>query len=584
MERAPFESACSEATLKILADIAGSPPADAARQYGLIDSILCLLGRSEFDADVPSADRALADAAAATSLAAFDCLLALVADPVCGLDVLEHLAQHSWAAHDVVCFVARGHPQGIQLLADISAASPQGLLAVSRALDDAVHAAAVYAEAHTTPAVAATLSPAREAVGLGPVELRESADGSCFRAEVRRLTRAAECAWQTLPWRCWPPGMAPRTKQEQRNAAESLQRLRAQTARPGITGSEKKKLNRMMAQIALDGTADFVDAMVEGGVFEQSKVFTAAARAGDARLCDADEFQAGRNAWACFGLQLVLLGDVADCNAAVVGYSMLYPYSDNLLDDPAMTRDAKVAFQQLFRQRLAGDASVPPPAGRTGELVWKQVALIESQWDREEHANVFHSLVAINDAQTHSLKQHVPPLEAKYGEILDITIEKGGTSVLADLFVSKGGKTTRLLAAYAFHLGVALQIVDDLQDVAQDVAAGQQTLFTVPSVLRGLHADAGAHRLAHLLTEVIRRPIEATASSATPAGFNRAMLQDGKLHMCLVTALKAIFRAPDLFSEACLAAAARRSPLPRAQMSKLAGMRTLMKMVKADAI
>ena len=215
--------------------------------------------------------------------------------------------------------------------------------------------------------------------------------------------------------------------------------------------------------------------------------------------------------------------------------------------------------------------------------VWSQVGLVESQWPRgPETANVYHALVAINDAQTRSLDQHVPVTEARYGDILEITCLKGGTSVLADLYVCAGGCVTPQEAAYAYHLGMALQLVDDLQDVAEDLAAGQQTLFTVPRALQGLHADAGARRLAHLLAHVI---MHERAGEADPTRAARSrMLRQGKMSMCMSMVLKAIMRAQPMFSAACLDEAEARSPLPRAEMAKLKGMRSLMRLVKADAI
>jgi hypothetical protein len=629
----------AEALIALLLKLAAESPRDVVERYGLLESLLCIIGRQEFELDLPSASAlpgTLEPAPEATAAhAALSCLLALCAPgSACRTALLLWLGQHMWAAHDLVCILVARREEAHFILVQIAQAAPVGMHAVASALKDACVAAAVYnapiATADSTTmhsdqlvhSVAAALAPTCRAIGLDMSSIvaetlgtAAAGDGACFQAEVRRLVRAAVCAWQTLPSSEWPATMPPRAKKTQTSAMDKMFELRATAALPETSPQQRRELNRDMAVIALDGTPAFLDAMVHGGVFAQTKAFSSAAIRGDAALCEKDEFQAGRNAWACFGLQLVLLGVPVDCNAAVVGYSMLYPYSDNLLDDPTLTKGDKLVFQALFRQRLAG-AAVSPPSGESARLCWEQVRLIESMWPRHEHGSVYHSLVAISDAQTHSLQQHVPPDQARYGSILDITVEKGGTSVLADLLVCVGGRFTRAQAAYAFHLGVALQLVDDLQDVDEDLRAGQQTLFTVPAALHGQRADRYARRLAHMLIKVIDRPVAVTAvdsdsaellpvdtlvagsamptcaehSPSVPAATTTrnsqetALLQEGMLRMCLVTALKAVMRAPNLFSDEFLCQAATRCPLPRAQMAKLSGMRTLMKLVKADAL
>lgn len=66
--------------------------------------------------------------------------------------------------------------------------------------------------------------------------------------------------------------------------------------------------------------------------------------------------------------------------------------------------------------------------------------------------NAFNSMIAINEAQTKSLLQHtkaIPPNEL----IMEISMEKGGTSVLADGYLVEGDMTEED-ALFAFGLGV----------------------------------------------------------------------------------------------------------------------------------
>ena len=60
-----------------------------------------------------------------------------------------------------------------------------------------------------------------------------------------------------------------------------------------------------------------------------------------------------RNVWIMNGVQL--MADVpVKITPSVFAYSMIYPYSDNFLDDPNVTEEEKQAFSKRFNQRLHG--------------------------------------------------------------------------------------------------------------------------------------------------------------------------------------------------------------------------------------
>ena len=187
----------------------------------------------------------------------------------------------------------------------------------------------------------------------------------------------------------------------------------------------------------------------------------------------------------------VALGD------ALFAYSMLYPLTDNLLDDPARDARAKRAFNRRFGRRLAGEAVAPADDGETA--VFALVARIEDEFPRGAFPEVHESLLAIHAGQTRSLAQQDDP-ELSAEALLSISCEKGGTSVLADLFLVAGrpaGPDRR----FAFGYGVFLQLLDDLQDVEADLAAGHQTLFT-RAAARGV-LDEPAARLARFVDRVL---------------------------------------------------------------------------------
>ena len=77
------------------------------------------------------------------------------------------------------------------------------------------------------------------------------------------------------------------------------------------------------------------------------------ARRFDPTLSMPDIIQACRNAWTACGLQ-PLLGEGVELTPSILGYSLLYPYTDNYLDRVDVSGDAKRRFGERFRQRLDG--------------------------------------------------------------------------------------------------------------------------------------------------------------------------------------------------------------------------------------
>jgi hypothetical protein len=158
----------------------------------------------------------------------------------------------------------------------------------------------------------------------------------------------------------------------------------------------------------------------------------------------------------------------------VTAYSLLYPYTDNYLDDPTVGRALKRAFNRRLRLWLSGE-SAPPATEREGK-VYELVRLIERNVPRATAPDLYASLRAIHDAQCRSLRLRRERRPAE-GEVLAVTFEKGGTSVLADAYLAVG-KLDPAQVEFAFGWGVFLQLADDLQDLAEDGSAGIATPFS----------------------------------------------------------------------------------------------------------
>jgi hypothetical protein len=207
-------------------------------------------------------------------------------------------------------------------------------------------------------------------------------------------------------------------------------------------------------------------------------------------------WQALRNVLIGNSLQMILDREVA-LGPGLFAYSMLYPLSDNLLDDPRVPAPDKRAFNERFGRRLAGRPVVV--SGPGDAAVFALVARIEKEFPRSSFAEVYESLLAIHRAQERSLAQQ-DEAGLTDDEIVAISCEKGGSSVLADLYLVCG-RASASEERFAFGYGVFLQLLDDLQDVEPDLDAGHQTLFT-RATRRG-PLDEPAARLARFIDRVL---------------------------------------------------------------------------------
>ncbi len=222
--------------------------------------------------------------------------------------------------------------------------------------------------------------------------------------------------------------------------------------------------------------------------------FAQMARRFDPLVSDSDIFQACRNVWVMSGLQL-LLGLPVALTPAMFAYSMLYPYTDNYLDDPTIAVDRKSAFNERFAKRLAGEQITPTNSHE--QKIYDLVSMIEGQFERSHYPQVFESLLDIHHAQNKSLHLLHNPDEAN---VLEIGFEKGGTSVLADGYLV-AGSLTEAQAQFIFGYGVLLQLADDLRDVQEDRQDGMLTIYSQTAGHWPL--DALANRTFHFGAQVL---------------------------------------------------------------------------------
>ncbi len=251
-----------------------------------------------------------------------------------------------------------------------------------------------------------------------------------------------------------------------------------QEVKDGRPKPDADKFIRSLRQF-MKGVFDYsdkaLDILLHPDMIAASRSFFEQARAFDAELKSEEIYQAMRNVWIMNGLQL-LLGMRPEITPAVLAYSLLYPYSDNILDDPDISHREKLEFSNRFDKRLRA-------AGEMGEKrreikISELVSMIEKQFPRRNFPEVYASLLAIHDAQTRSLALSDDSANLTLEKIQSISFEKGGTSVVADGFLA-AGQLSPELQRFFYGYGVWLQLADDIQDIAEDIASGTQTLFSM---------------------------------------------------------------------------------------------------------
>ena len=262
---------------------------------------------------------------------------------------------------------------------------------------------------------------------------------------------------------------------------EILERIKRELRRPPRTVSEQEatrehffSLVAEFVQSTLDLPERHLQIILSPEFNETAACFSFAARYFDPNISQEDIFQAARNAVAMNAIQY-LAGVPVSLTPAIFAYSLLYPYTDNYLDDPFVTNRAKEAFNDRLARRLLGE--MVSPEDKREEFVYELVGMIEAQYNREGYPQVFESLSYLHRAQTRSLRLLAPIEPVTEDEILGISFDKGGSSVVADGCLVAGW-LSEARVDFLYGLGAFLQLVDDLQDLYRDLSVGAHTIFS----------------------------------------------------------------------------------------------------------
>jgi hypothetical protein len=313
----------------------------------------------------------------------------------------------------------------------------------------------------------------------------------------------------------------------------------------------KPGLRRLLATVGLP-----LDAVYDARFVDATRRFLGAARDFDPSLGLDAAYQALRNVWIMNSLQFDL-GLPVSAGDTVFAYSMVYPYLDNALDDAGTSERGKLDLLAKLRGWLEGGG--PEAAAPAEARLLSLVRLIERRYPRTEHPDVYGSLLAIYNAQVRSLLQQSPGAAASADEVLAISLEKGGASVLADGYLV-AGDLAPADEEFCFGFGTFLQLADDLQDLGEDEHRGHRTLFTTADGRAGREAAAG--RLENYLAAVVGR----ARGGATPSRLALCDAIEGGLTLMFRAS---VGRHPEAFRGRFVRRAKRGFPVRFSYLNKL---------------
>lgn len=208
--------------------------------------------------------------------------------------------------------------------------------------------------------------------------------------------------------------------------------------------------------------------------FKITKTFIEKAKDFDEDIAMSDIGQAMRNVWIINIIQAIKEEKIELSNA-VFSYSMLYPYTDNYLDNTDVGINDKIEFNSRLYRRLQGYNICSN--NEYEQKVYKLIENIEEVFSREKYPKVYNSLMQIQNGQVLSLNQQDEMTIPYERDILGISIKKGGASVLVDGYLVNGELSSEEIE-FCIGYGVLLQIADDLQDVREDLSNEHVTIMS----------------------------------------------------------------------------------------------------------
>ena len=318
------------------------------------------------------------------------------------------------------------------------------------------------------------------------------------------------CFEQIIPkWNSMPetfPEFLPIFSEEEKRSngelvSEACGKLKGMPKNPSGQQKEeiKKKMRALLEKENLLQIKEHISEALLGEFEESAECFAERVRTFDETLSNESVWQAMRN-YLIYAIIVNLQGQKQNCRDTILGYSLLYPYTDNYLDQPHRKKVDKRVYNDLIRRTLLGE-DVFPQNGyekKTNQLL--RLVLDHYASDRRKQSQAADLLLLMLEAQKNSLRQ-IHRFGAKAlptSEILKISAYKGGLSVFLDYLFSIDfdlPSVTEEERSFYLCFGLILQLADDLQDVEEDKKRRTWTLIT--ACRRKSQREAVVNRLFH---------------------------------------------------------------------------------------
>jgi hypothetical protein len=300
----------------------------------------------------------------------------------------------------------------------------------------------------------------------------------------------------------------------------------------------------------------YLEAAFQRGFVDSTRIFVDRVKEFDPELQIENIYQALRNAWIMNSLQIYMNREVQFIDP-IFAYSLIYPYTDNYLDSASESLEKKLSFISRLRCWLEGQDV--PWQGWKEEKINLLIKMIEKHYERTSFPQVYQSLLAIFNAQLNSLVQQRGQILPFETDILGLSFEKGGASVLADGFLVNGtleGDQSN----FCFGFGVFLQLADDIQDLSVDKGNNHATVFSLP---------AGKYDLDKLANKLFRFVLRVVDSKLDSRKVNEKRLKELIIRNCYLLILEAIGKNKTCFSRDYVQRMQCHFPIRYSQLQKL---------------
>lgn len=281
--------------------------------------------------------------------------------------------------------------------------------------------------------------------------------------------------------------------------------------------------------------SEWMDQELLEGFKGETKRFVNRVRAFDETLTQEQIWQSMRN-YLIYAMIVEMQGEKQNAGDPILAYSLLYPYTDNYIDDKQITKQEKERYNRMIASKLKGETVAP--RNPLEEKTCRLLHMILEAYEGGKKSRIAATLLQLLEAQNCSIGQQQTGMTEE--RILEISIWKGSTSVLAD-YLFATADWTEYEESFYLKFGFLLQLVDDLQDIDEDGRTGSRTLMTEAKNRQRL--EQNVNRLLWFTWNVIR---EFEPRNPELKGF--------VLKNCVQISLLAAAMSPQFFSKGYLKA------------------------------